>query len=92
MHNSTMNRNWRRAAAVAWASFLVASALELAVFAFVDPANLHTLSGEKLDLSATAIYSLSFLVFWCVAAGASLLTLLLDGSAKELNALPLSNG
>jgi hypothetical protein len=81
-----MQRLARRAAAVAWPAFLVASVLEIAVFAFVDPLSLHTLGGSAIELSPTAIYSLAFFVFWGAAAAASLLTLVLDRSAEEVNA------
>ena len=81
-----MKRQLRRAAAVLWSGFLVAAALELAVFAFVDPATLHGLSGALLQASATAVYSVAFFAFWAVAAAGAALSLLLDGSAQEINA------
>lgn len=83
-----MKRVARRAAAVAWPAFMVAGVLEIAVFAFVDPLSLHTLGGTALALTPTAVYSLSFFVFWGAAALAGLLTLLLERSADELNAQP----
>jgi hypothetical protein len=80
----------RHVAASAWPSFLVAGVLEVAVFAFVDPFALHTLSGETLQLSATAVYSLAFFVFWGATAAGCLLTLLLDRGAAELNEEPVA--
>jgi hypothetical protein len=86
-----MRRLARRAAAIAWPAFMVAGVLEIAVFAFVDPFSLHTLGGAALDLSATAVYSLAFFVFWGATAAACLLTLVLDRSAEELNAEPTTD-
>ena len=85
-----MKRAARRAAAIIWPAFMVAGVLEIAVFAFVDPGSLHTLGGGNLDLSATAIYSLAFFVFWVLTAAACLLALLLDRSGEEINAQPVS--
>lgn len=76
----------RRAASIAWPAFLGAGALEMAVFAFVDPATLSLPGGEALGLSATTVYSLAFLVFWAAAAAACALTWLLTRGADEVNA------
>lgn len=80
-----MNRIARRAASIAWPAFLVAAVLEIAVFAFVDPQSLHTLSGGSLGLSDTAVYSLAFLVFWACTTAACGLTVLLERSASDIN-------
>jgi hypothetical protein len=80
-----MNRLGRHLAAVVWPAFLVAGVLEIAVFAFVDPAALHTLGGAALGWSATAVYSAAFLVFWAATAAACALTLLLQRAADDLN-------
>ena len=81
-----MKRTARRVATVAWPAFLVAAVLEMAVFAFVDPVSLHSITGAALDLSPMAVYSLAFLVFWACAAAAGALTLLLASSAEDVNA------
>ena len=86
-----MKRSARRAASVAWPAFLCAAVLEIAVFAFVDPQSLHLLDGSALALSDTAVYSLAFFGFWLVAAVGGLLTLVLHGSAEEVNAAPLAD-
>jgi len=78
----------RRAATIAWPAFLGAGALEIAVFAFVDPATLTLPGGEALSLSATTVYSVAFFVFWAVAAAACALTWLLARGAEEINANP----
>lgn len=78
----------RRAATILWPAFLLAAVIEIAVFAFVDPLSLHTLGGDALPLSETAIYSIAFLVFWGLTAAACGLTMLLDRGAEEMNAPP----
>jgi hypothetical protein len=83
-----MRRRARRAAAVAWASFLVAAVLEIAVFALVDPSSLRTLGGAAVDLSPATVYSLAFLGFWGLTAVACLLTAVLQRSAEEINMAP----
>ena len=80
-----MKRKVRRIAAVLWPAFLLASVMEIGVFAFVDPATLHTLSGAALQWSDTAVYSVAFLFFWATSAAACGLTLLLQRSAEEIN-------
>jgi hypothetical protein len=80
-----MKRIAQRSAAILWPAFLVAAVLELLVFAFVDPASLHTLSGAALPLSETAVYSIAFFVFWGCTSAACALTVLLERGADELN-------
>ncbi len=62
---------------VVWPGFLAACVLEAAVFAVVDP---HELSwgGGPLGWSRQAVYTASFFLFWGVAIGSSLLSLLLS--------------
>ena len=67
----------RFAMAVAWSSFLTAGVLELLVFAVVDPADLRWFGAVPVQLPAEGIYTLSFLIFWGVAALGASLTLLL---------------
>lgn len=80
-----MKRIAHLAAAILWPAFLVAAALELLVFAVVDPASLHGLSGAALALSDTAVYSIAFLVFWGCTSAACALTVLLARSAEDIN-------
>jgi hypothetical protein len=80
-----MKRIAQRSAAILWPAFLVAAVLELLVFAFVDPASLHTVSGTALPLSDTAVYSIAFFVFWVCTSAACALTVLLERGADELN-------
>ncbi len=63
---------------VIWPAFLVASVLEMLVFAFVDPHGLLVLDGRPLDWSPLAIYSLAFFVFWAFIAAAGAITQVLQ--------------
>ena len=58
---------------VAWPSFLMASVLEMLVFALVDPHDLLASGSFPVDLSATGVYSLAFFLFWAVIAAAGAL-------------------
>ena len=69
---------------IVWPAFLVAGLLEMLVFAFVDPQDLHWF-GQDLDLSRQAIYTLAFFAFWALAMVSSALTLLLGMSSAEVN-------
>jgi hypothetical protein len=80
-----MKRIVHRTAAILWPAFLVAAVLEILVFAFVDPASLHTVSGAALELSDRAVYSIAFLLFWLCTSAACALTVLLERGPEELN-------
>lgn len=80
-----MNRRRERLMAVLWPAFLMAGVMEMLVFAFVDPTQLHLFGGEPLDWSPTAVYTVAFFVFWGVIAVAAALTELLDAGAEEIN-------
>jgi hypothetical protein len=69
---------------IAWPAFLVAGLLEVLVFAFVDPQDLHWF-GQDLDLSRQAIYTLAFFAFWALAMVSSALSLLLGMSSEDVN-------
>ena len=71
--------------AILWPSFLMAGVLEMLVFALVDPGSLRWMGGGVLPLSATAVYTLAFFVFWAVIAAAGLLTRLLEGDPDDIN-------
>jgi hypothetical protein len=66
---------------VLWPAFVAAGALELLVFAFVDPAALHLPDGSPLALARTTVYSLAFLLFWGAAAAAAAMALWLSRGA-----------
>lgn len=72
---------------IAWPAFLAACALELLVFAFVDPRELHW-AGHALDWSRQAVYTAAFFAFWAVSMVACALTALLRLAPAEVNARP----
>lgn len=73
---------------IAWPAFLVAAVLEVIVFAFVDPQDLHWL-GAPLELSRLGVYTLAFFFFWVMAVVSSALTTLLSMSPFEVNRCPV---
>lgn len=73
---------------IAWPAFLMAGVLEMVVFAFVDPAELHW-HGQGLGWSREAVYTLTFFVFWGVTMLSSALTTLLAQSPFEVNRCPV---
>ncbi len=75
---------------IAWPAFLTAGVVEMVVFAFIDPQQLHDLNGEPLELSRAAVYTLAFFAFWCATMASSALTTLLARSPFEVNRCPLT--
>ena len=73
---------------ILWPSFLMACFLELFVFAMMDPQGMEFL-GKPLEWSRNTVYSVSFFLFWAVAATSSALTTLLSRSPFEMNRCPL---
>ena len=71
---------------VLWPAFFAAGVLEMLVFAFVDPSELHWLGGDTLNLSRQATYTLAFFLFWAIVAAAGFTMQFLDRSSEELNA------
>jgi hypothetical protein len=72
---------------IAWPAFLAACGLELLVFAFVDPDDLHW-AGQALHWSRQAVYTFAFFAFWAVVAAACWLTTLLRLTPLEINQCP----
>lgn len=68
---------------IAWPAFLAACALELLVFAAVDPLELQS-AGHQLAWSRQAIYTASFFVFWAVSLFSGALTVLLAMPAPKI--------
>ena len=60
----------------------------MAVFAFIDPQDLHWF-GHHVELSRQAIYTLAFFVFWALTMVSSGLTTLLSMSPFEVNRCPV---
>ena len=74
-----------------WPAFLGACALELLVFALIDPQDIH-LGGQALPLSRQGVYTAAFFVFWGICMVSSGLTALLGTSSAEINASPRVEG
>ena len=70
---------------ILWPAFIVACALELLVFALVDPVELHGFGSVQLGWWTQAVYSAAFLIFWALASAASAMTVLLLREPAELN-------
>ena len=75
---------------IVWPAFLAACALELLVFAFVDPMELQ-FAGRDLGWSRQAVYTFSFFAFWVVNMGACALTTLLRLGRAEVNEAPFAS-
>ncbi len=70
---------------ILWPAFLMAGVLEMLVFAFVDPGELHGFGGALIGWPAQAVYTLAFLAFWGVICAACALSALLGLEADEVN-------
>ena len=69
---------------IAWPAFLAAAVMEMVVFAFVDPQDVHFV-GTPLNWSSSAVYTVAFFAFWLVTMLCGLMTTMLGRSAYELN-------
>ena len=67
-----------RALLILWPAFVMAGVLEALVFVVVDPLSLHWFGADALGWSASAVYSVTFLIFWGVIATSGAITQLLD--------------
>lgn len=74
---------------VLWPAFFAAGVLEMLVFAFVDPSELHWAGGGALEFSRQAIYTIAFFLFWAIVAAAGFTMMYLCRTAQEVNAKPL---
>jgi hypothetical protein len=68
----------RRSLQVLWPAFLLAGVTETLVFAVIDPGDLRWFGGEAFDWPLTAIYTVSFLIFWALISTAGAITILLS--------------
>lgn len=66
-----------RAVLIGWPAFVMAGVLEMLVFAVVDPASLTWFGHEPIGWSNSAVYTVTFLIFWAVIATAGAITQLL---------------
>jgi hypothetical protein len=74
----------RKLMAIAWPAFLAACVLQAAVFAVVDPHDLHWFAHD-LGWSRQAVHGVAFFLFWAVAAFSSSVTSLLARTKAELD-------
>lgn len=80
--------NWgQQLMTVAWPAFMAASVLELLVFAFVDPLDVHW-GGGPAGWSRQAIYTVAFFAFWAVSFAACAFTTLLRTTPSKVNECP----
>ena len=63
-----------RALTVLWPAFVMAGVLEALVFVVVDPQSLSWWGAEPLDWPRSAVYTVTFFIFWGVIATASAIT------------------
>ena len=63
---------------ILWPAFVMAGMLEALVFVVVDPGTLHWFGAEPLNWSASAVYSVTFLIFWGVIATSGAITQMLE--------------
>ena len=63
---------------ILWPAFVMAGVLEALVFVVVDPGTLHWFGAEPLAWSASAVYSVTFLIFWGVIATSGAITQMLE--------------
>jgi len=72
-----------RAMLILWPSFVMAGVLEALVFVVVDATTLHWFGAEPLQWSVSAVYSVTFLIFWGVIATSGAITQLLEAPGPE---------
>ncbi|WP_213953926.1 MULTISPECIES: hypothetical protein [unclassified Variovorax] len=82
----------RRWIAILWPAFILASLMELVVFAIIDPSDMRW-GREGLGLTRQAVYTASFFAFWAMSAAACALSVALtleppedDPLARRFNA------
>ncbi len=69
---------------VLWPAFAAAGIAETVFFTLIDPQQLYLL-GQPVQASPLTAYSVGFLLFWLVCAGASLMTFfMLPGEVKAM--------
>lgn len=67
-----------RGLTIVWPAFLMAGVLEMLTFAVVDPADLRWFGGESISWSSSAVYTVTFLIYWGVVSMSGALTALLS--------------
>jgi hypothetical protein len=72
-----------RALLILWPAFVMAGVLEMMVFAVVDPGALTWFGSEAIGWSSSAVYSVTFLIFWSVVGTAGAITQILVELAQQ---------
>lgn len=75
----------RRLMTAVWPAFLMAGVLEVLVFVVVDPSTLRWFGSTPVEWSATAVYTVTFFVFWAAISTSAALTQFLDMGSDEIN-------
>lgn len=70
--------------AILWPSFIVAGIAEGLFFTVIDPQELYFF-GQEVHFSKIGMYSIGFFLFWLTCAASSLMTVLLQLTASEVN-------
>ena len=63
---------------ILWPAFLMAGVLEMMVFAVVDPSGMTWFGMEPIEWSRSAVYSVTFFIFWGVIGTSGAITALLE--------------
>ena len=63
---------------ILWPAFLMAGVLEMMVFAVVDPSGMHWFGADPIEWSRSAVYSVTFFMFWGVISTSGAITALLE--------------
>jgi len=69
---------------IAWPAFLAAAAMEMLVFAAVDPLDIPWVS-QSADISRLGICTIAFFLFWGIIMLASAMTSLLALQPSDIN-------
>ena len=67
---------------ILWPAFVMAGVLEMLVFVVVDPESLHWFGVQPLDWTRSAVYSVTFFIFWAVIGASAAITSLLETSER----------
>jgi len=73
----------RHALAILWPAFVMAGVLDALVFVVVDPGSLAWFGARPIEWSRSAVYSVSFLIFWGVIATSGAITCLLEAPEPD---------
>ena len=78
VHSAPPRSFGERALLILWPAFLMAAVLEMMIFAVVDPSGMRWFGSELIEWSRSAVYSLTFFMFWSVIATSGAITALLE--------------